>query len=121
MAGRFYAIEDPEGAVRGFCALKGSSQEVGYSEIMLGLLESADYQAPLATETMAFLKRMAFFEKRLDKILAQTLSAERDFKDLLAHEGFVHNGSQREVVFTQGQYFDIDTFTLVRSEFIPGA
>jgi len=119
-SGPFYVIEDLEGIIRGVCSLKTPSQEAGFSEAMFALIQEADYASSLAAEVMAFLKQTAFLEKRLNKILAQCLENETGLMELLLREGFTHNGTQREAVFTLGRYYNIETFTLFRADYVTG-
>jgi len=112
----FYAVEDLEGRVCGFCSLRGHSQEVGYSEFIVILMDDADFSAPLATEVCAFLVRKAFFEMRLNKVLTHALGCEKAYRDYLLRHGFQSDGVQREVVFTQGRWHDLECLTLFRSK-----
>ena len=111
--GRFYAVEDKTGIVRGFCALRGASQEVGYAEIAIMLFESGDYKSELADEAFEFLVDLAFVHQRLNKVLARCLDIETSWRDFLLRKKFESNGRQRELVFTMGAWHDLETLSLL--------
>lgn len=110
--GVLYAIEDKEGGVRGFGTLRGVQVEMSYSEVNLTLFEDADYATPLADEAMAFLKRTAFDVKRLNKIISHCLDCEPGYRELLIRQGFKSNGVQREMMWSQGRWHNLETLTL---------
>lgn len=117
-AGLFYTIEDITGLVRGFFSIKTPLPEVNYSEFLFGLASSEDYNSPLAANAMEILERLAFVEKRLNKLVAQCLENETDFRALLEARGFQSDGVQRDVLFTGGRYLDLETLTLFRSDYL---
>ncbi|HOJ32772.1 MAG TPA: GNAT family protein [Candidatus Hydrogenedentes bacterium] len=117
-AGLFYTIEDLTGLIRGFFSIKTPLPEVNYSEFLFGLASSEDYDSPLAKNAMEILERLAFVQKRLNKLVAQCLENETDFRSLLEARGFTSDGIQRDVLFTGGRYLNLETFTLFRSDYL---
>ncbi len=111
-SGVLYAVEDKTGGIRGFCSLRGASAELRYGEIILPLFEDADYREALAQEVLAYLCRLAFRDRRMNKVLAHCLGDETEWRALLAERGFRSNGVQRQVLWTLGRWHDIETLTL---------
>ena len=108
----FYAVEDLEGHVRGFCSLRGLNQEAGYSEFIVILVDDADFARPLATEIFEFLTRRAFYDMRLNKVMTHALGCEAAYRAYLLQHGFKSDGVQREAVFACGRWHDLEAFTL---------
>lgn len=111
-AGALYAIEDKQGVIRGFCSVRGASPELRYAEMVLPLFDDEDYTSSLADEAFQFLYNGAFVEKRLNKVVAHCLECEAAYRGLLVRHGFASNGIQRQVLWTQGRWFDLETLTL---------
>ncbi len=113
--GSFYAIEDREGHVRGFCALR-TTQELRdtafLSEVIALFSDESDYDSEMASEVFAWLRQTAFGERRLNKLIAHAVASEAAFIAWLKNLGFESNGVQREVLFTGGQWHNMETFTL---------
>jgi len=120
-SGVFHVVEDLEGTVRGCCSLKYPAHDVFYSEILLAFEDLADYSQPIARETMEFIEYTAFVERRLNKIVAQCIENEREYRDLLLRERFEPNGLQRDVLFTMGRYHDLETLSLFRHTYLERA
>jgi len=110
--GVLYAVEDREGVVRGFCTLRGVQVEMSYAEVALTLFEDGDYDTPLAAEAFAYVCRNAFVHKRLNKVISHCLDTEAGYRRLLEREGFVSNGIQRHVLWSQGGWRNLETLTL---------
>ncbi len=108
MRGVFHAVEDKAGRIRGFCGLRGVNNEAAFGEVMFMLLDEADYALPLAREAMEFTARLGFERQRLHKLTAHCLEAESALRAFLMDFGFVSEGVQREVLFTQGKYHNIE-------------
>jgi RimJ/RimL family protein N-acetyltransferase len=119
-AGRnqFFAVEDRAGCVRGFCGLRGVSIEAVFSEIMVLLIDEADHAGPIGRETVQFLLDRAFGRMHLDKVLGTCLDSEPELRALLAGSGFVSEGIQRQVLYSGGDWHDIETMTRLRA--VPG-
>ncbi len=110
----FLVVEDAEGVIRGFCALRGITQEAALADMLLGFLAPLDFATPVAEETFAYLKRRVFTELRLEKLMARCLDFESEYRQFLMQQGFTSDGVQREVVYAMGAYHDLESFTLVK-------
>lgn len=108
-------VEDREGTVRGFCGLRLATPELAYAEAILMLFDDADYATPLALETLDYLCQNAFVEKRLNKVLAHCLVTECAWRAFLIERGFSCDGRQREVLYTGGQWHDMESYSLIRN------
>ena len=119
-AGRnqFFAVEDTEGRVRGFCGLRGVSIEAVFAEMMVLLLDDADHAGPIGSETVHFLLDRAFHRMHLHKVLGTCLDTEPELRALLSASGFVSEGIQRCILHTGGAWHHIETMTRFRT--VPG-
>ena len=113
--GSFFTIEDHAGVVRGCCVLRGAKMESEFAEIVVALDDDAAYETPLADEVIAYLEKVGFVDKKLNKLVAHCLSNETNYRAYLVRHGFVSDGVQRQMVFTKGQYFDLESLSLFRS------
>lgn len=116
-AAPLYVVEDLEGRIRGLCALSAGGTDTAYGEIFFLFSCEEDFAGPVAREALAFLCREGLREKRLNKIVAQSLETEPGYRQALVAMGFESNGVQREVLHTQGRYFDLETLTLAANAF----
>ena len=112
-----YVVEDLEGLLRGLCALNTGGTETAHGEIFCLFHYEEDYVSPIGRETLAFLCRQGVREKHLNKVVAQCLETETGYRQALADMGFESNGVQREVLYTQGRYFSLETLTLYANAF----
>ena len=112
LAGVFFAVENKSGDVRGFCALRGLNQDARWAEALVALIGDEDYQAPLADEAMAFVLDTAFVQRKLNKVIAHSLDTEPAYRELLLRTSFQSNGVQREIVYSRGQWHDLEAFSL---------
>lgn len=108
----FLAIEDLDGLVRGFCMLRAVNGEARYAELFMGLLDPADLTLPLADEVYAYLRRRAFDELKLQKMVAHALDLEPEFRAFVLGKEFHCDGVQRRMVYTLGAYHDLETYSL---------
>ena len=115
--GIFYVIEDRSGTVRGFSAVKTAGHEMSYAEMLCAFFDDSDSETPMASEFMRFIKRLCLVDRRLNKLIAQHLDNETGYGRLLEHEGFQLNGRQRQLLFTQGRYYDLLTYSLFRRDY----
>lgn len=106
----WYAVEDSTGVVRGFCSVRGVNQESGYGEIALLFHEDAAYETPLAADAVAFLFDRAYARLRLNKIVAHGLDSETALCACFRKSGFLHCGTQREVLYSLGRWHNLETF-----------
>jgi RimJ/RimL family protein N-acetyltransferase len=111
----FSVVEDLEGNIRGFCSLRGLNPEIRYSELLVLFIRDEDLNDPMADEAMEHLVREAFQRMKLNKVMTYALDTEHAYKAFLARHHFVSEGAQREVVYTLGQWHDIECFTLFRT------
>jgi RimJ/RimL family protein N-acetyltransferase len=102
-----FTMEHPNGDVAGFMVLRGLNQESGYCELTPLLLNDADHDAPLTAWALGFILDRAFNIMRLRKLSAHTLCREAALRAFLDRHAFACDGVQREMVFSQGQWFDV--------------
>jgi len=114
--GAFFAVEDKTGEVRGCCVLRGGKTESEYAEMVLVFGDDSDYGSPIAEEVFQFILRSALIDKKLNKIQAHCLSTEVTYREFLRAHGFTSDGIQRDMVYTKGRYFDLESLTLFRDE-----
>ena len=110
--GSFFAVEDKAGDVCGCCVLRGAKMESEFAEIVVALADDSLYETALADEIFDFLAKLGFTEKKLNKLVAHCLSTEQRYRDYLARHGFISDGVQRQMVYTKGQYFDLESMSL---------
>jgi RimJ/RimL family protein N-acetyltransferase len=79
---------------------------------LLALIDPEEYQTPLAADLLAFIANLAFVERRWRKLLCQVLDTEKEYCDFLEAQGLELSGVQRQIVFTQGAYHDLYTYSL---------
>lgn len=108
---QFHTVEDPEGRVLGLCALRGLGREQGFAEATVMLLEEAALAGPAGDEIAAFLCGRAFGRYRLDKLVAHCLDSEAALRDFWTRQGFECGGTQREVLWSQGRWHNLQVFT----------
>lgn len=111
-----YVVEDLTGTIRGYCTLRTASAELRYAEIMLLLHDDADYETPLAAEAMETMIQLGFQEKGLRKILAHTLEVDAAFHRILVARGFKSDGVQREILYFEGRFHDMETLSLFNDQ-----
>ena len=116
LLGEYYAVEDKTGRVRGFCSLRAGRQDVFFGEMLLMFLDEADLASPMAAEALAFLRDKAFVERRLTKIIVHCLDREGALRGFLVANGFRSDGVAREVLFSQGRWFNNETLSLFASD-----
>jgi len=109
--GAFHVIEDTEGAVRGFCSMRGANAESTYGEFVV-VLDDADFEAPLATEVFEFLIDQAFTKLRFNKVLTHCLDREEAYRSYIMRHGFKSDGVQRDVSFMLGRWHNLEAFSL---------
>ncbi len=111
LQGSFYTIEDLTGVVRGFCSLRGANQEAGFADLVFLLDDDAAFGSPLAAEALAFILARGYGRMGLRKILGHCLEGEESLRDALTAHGFESDGVQRQVLFTAGRWYDMETLT----------
>jgi RimJ/RimL family protein N-acetyltransferase len=107
--GAFYTIESQAGCIVGFCALRGLNLDAGFGEVCVLVEEDRDDAAACIAEALAFLKERAFRRMRLRKVLALALDSERALRAALVLNGFTGCGMQREVLYANGRWHDMET------------
>lgn len=108
-------IEDRQGAIRGFCALRAAPNEPLFGQLVVMACEESDYHEPVCDEAAHYLIEEAFLRRRLHKVLAQSLEHESAFAQFLVRHGFQSDGVQRQVVYSGGRWLDLESFTLFAS------
>lgn len=108
--GAFYTVEDRQGHIRGFASLRGMNPEARYCEFSLLFLEPLTYVEPLADEAADILLDRAYCRLGLHKVLAYCLPNEQEFAAFLRRQGFESAGVQREILYAQGQWHNLETF-----------
>jgi len=106
------AIEDTTGIIRGYCAMRPAAVELSYAEIAIMFHDNAECASPLGSETLEILLNMAFTNKRLRKAVAHTLDQEIELRALMANRGFHSGGVQRDVIYFDGRYHDLEALYL---------
>jgi RimJ/RimL family protein N-acetyltransferase len=110
--GAFHVIEDKTGLIQGFCGVRGVNQEACFGEIVVMLYEEAAYATPLADEAIAFLARLGFLRLHLSKLITHALDNESGLRACLLRHGFVSEGIQRDILYTQGAYQNLEAYSL---------
>jgi hypothetical protein len=110
--GGMNVVEDGAGAVRGFCAIRNTPNEPYMGQLVLILEALNDYGSPLAVETVDYLREEAFARKRLRKLMVYLLDDERELRALVLRHGFESDGVQREVLYSAGRWYGLETLTL---------
>jgi RimJ/RimL family protein N-acetyltransferase len=117
----FYAIEDHEGVIQGYCGLRtGLGEDTHYGEVMVLMHDEAALDSPLALDAWDWMIQKAFREMLWRKTVAHVLSCEAAERAWLVRRGFESCGVQREVVYTGGQWLDIETLVLYNRGMYPG-
>ncbi|MCP4639973.1 MAG: GNAT family N-acetyltransferase [bacterium] len=121
LAGTFFVVENREGEIQGCCTLRGAMRGAFYNEVTLSLVHEADYATPLADEVMEFLKHMGFMERKLLKIVSHCLDRETEYRAFLVRHGFESDGVQRDMVYTLGRYYNLESLSLFREDGVDAA
>lgn len=106
------AIEDRQGQVRGFCALRATPNEPLFGQLVVMACDESDYGDPVCDEAARYLIEEAFLRRRLHKVMAQSLDHETAFTEFLIRHGFESDGVQRQVLYSGGRWMDLESFTL---------
>ena len=108
----FYMVEDKQGQLRALIVLRGITPESMSAEVVITFLDDGDYQTPMASEALQFLLTQAFRRFNLRKVVVHCLDCETDLHQFYLNNGFTSNGFQREVLFTEGQWHDLEVLSL---------
>jgi hypothetical protein len=92
--------------------LRGSNPEGQFSEFVVIFLDEATFSTPIADEVFDFLARLAFQRMRNHKVVTHCLDAEVEYRKFLMGHGFASAGVQRDVVYSQGRWFNLEALTL---------
>ena len=106
--GAFHTLEDGTGQIRGFCCLRGLSQELSFCDISVLPLEVGHLSFPCLEAGMQFVMARAFEHYGVQKAMTHILSHESELRAFYERHGFQSAGVQREALFTQGRYHDIE-------------
>ena len=108
----FYTVEDLGGKICGFCCLRGLNPEAQFSEFVVIFLEESTFSTPVADEVFDFLSRLAFQRMGNRKVVTHCLDGEVEYRKFLISHGFKSAGVQRDVVYSQGRWFNLEALTL---------
>jgi len=112
--GLFYAVEDLEGRVCGFCGLRGVNQESLFAEVFFLFLSPEMEAGAGGEEAVQFVLGQAFNRLHLAKVTILVLDGETGLGALLARAGFACEGAQRQAVHARGVWHDVQTWTCFR-------
>ncbi|TCZ79339.1 N-acetyltransferase [Paenibacillus albiflavus] len=70
------------------------------------------------TRAVRILLKYAFFERRLNKFNDYVLEGNEASATMMKKLGCVQEGVRRKVIYTNGKYYDLILFGLMRDEFI---
>jgi len=108
----FYTVEGRDGEICGFCCLRGLNPEAQFSEFVVIFLDETTFSTAMADEVFDFLSRLAFERMRNHKVVTHCLDSETEYRKFLISHGFESAGVQRDVVFSQGRWFNLEALTL---------
>lgn len=108
----FYTVEDRFGEICGFCCLRGLNPEAQFSEFVVIFLDEATFSTPIADEVFDFMAGLAFQRMRNHKVVTHCLDTEVEYRNFLINHGFESAGIQRDVVYSQGRWFNLEALTL---------
>lgn len=111
LQGAFYTVESRDGRIRGFCALRALNLDAGYGEVCVLVEENSEDAEVCIGEALEFIKDRAFRRMRLRKVLALALDSEEVLRAALLANGFTGSGRQREVLYANGRWHDMETLT----------
>lgn len=111
-----FTIENHEGEVVGGVNLNSIDERNGTFSI--GMQIDRDHRGKgYGTAAMQLLLRYAFFERRLNKYNGSVLEGNVASATMLKKVGCQEEGRRRQVVYTDGRYWDEILFGLTRDEF----
>jgi len=114
--GLFYAVEDRDGGVEGFCGLRGGNQEAQFAEVFFLFLSPEMEAGEGGCEAVRFVLGQAFDRLHLAKVTILALDIETGLSALLSKTGFVCEGAQRQAVYMRGGWHDVQTWTCFRGD-----
>ena len=114
--GLFYAVEDRQGNVAGFCGLRGVNHEAMFAEVFFLFLSPEMEAGAGGDEAVRFVLGQAFDRLHLAKVTILALDSETGLGALLARSGFVCEGAQRQAVYARGGWRDVQTWTCFRGD-----
>ena len=103
-------------SVLGFCALRAATDDLFPGRFDMMFFSEDDFPSPLAEEAVRFLLEEAFLRKGLKRIVSQCLNSEVALRALLVRHGFTSNGIQREVLYSGGRWFSVESLSLALSD-----
>ncbi|GMW02697.1 MAG: hypothetical protein AMXMBFR84_38330 [Candidatus Hydrogenedentota bacterium] len=115
LSGVFFVVENLQGDIRGCFVMRSAKMESAFAEMMLAMADESDYGQPLADEVFGFIAYGTFVEKKLNKIQTSCLTTEELYRAFLVRHGFVCDGIQRDMIYTHGRYYDLESHSLPRS------
>ena len=104
-------LEDREGMARGFCAMRTHSTDNQFGNFVLMFFDAQDFEGPMADDAVGYLVEVAFSQRLLRKVMGQCFDNEREYRALLLRHGFESDGVQRDVVYSRGRWYSLESFT----------
>lgn len=112
-----FTIENLDGEVVGGVNLNSIDEKNGTFSI--GMAIDRDHRGKgYGTAAMRMLLRYAFFERRLNKYYGSVLEGNIASATMLKKVGCREEGRRRQMVYTDGRYFDEILFGLTKDDFL---
>ncbi len=111
-----WMVETLDGEVVGSIATHSCNPRVGTFSYGLDI-EAAQRRKGYASETINLILAYYFEEMRYQKVTVAVQSNNAASIKLHQHLGFVAEGTQRRMVYTQGTFFDLVWFGMTSEEF----
>lgn len=105
-------VENLEGDPVGFCVLRRGKSDPLFSQMSVMLFDASMYTTELANEVGARLIEDGFGRNLGHKLMAQCLCREPEYRAYLAGLGFESDGVQREVLYANGRWHDMESLSL---------
>lgn len=110
--GEFYVVENLDGLVLGCTVMRLAAGDSPYAEALFAFFDEDLYSSAAADEVFAYVRKQAFAIKKRRKLLAHCLDTEPAYRDFLVRHGYTSNGIQREQIYADGRYHDLESLSL---------
>jgi RimJ/RimL family protein N-acetyltransferase len=112
-----YAIKLPEGAYVGNVSIFSIDWTYRHAEIGIFIGEREFRNRGIASEALNLILRHYFEDIGLHKIYAKVLSFNKNAQKFFESCGFTQEGTDREVFYTWGRYWDVIRYGMIDREF----